>query len=148
MRKDLEENDRAITEALSWRVTGRISDKISGVPAEIGTECLPSTIPELFRCTICPGEMMKMMVVHSVTCMVCVTLLISSLRQECSESLMVYHSYTVQLLSLYNSTVSGVNSDRLTVFLSLTVGLSKSSPDRIRDTDLMSSTIRCFGNAP
>jgi hypothetical protein len=25
----------------------------------------------------------------------------------CSESLMIYHSYTVQLLSLYNSIVSG-----------------------------------------
>jgi hypothetical protein len=36
-----------------------------------------------------------------------ITRLITSLRQECSETLMIYHSYTVQLLSHYNSAVSG-----------------------------------------
>jgi hypothetical protein len=80
----------------------------------------------------------------------------------CSESLMVYHSYTVQLLSLYNSTVSGPLALSFSCLwpsggfpLSW---LSRSSADGIRDTALqvsiscvwqsvaseMSRLIRCY----
>jgi hypothetical protein len=73
----------------------------------------------------------------SVVCWVCHAMNKFTLS-GCSESLMNNHSYTVQLLSLYNSTVSGplaLSFSCLWPCLNLQcLGLSRSSADGIQDT--------------
>jgi hypothetical protein len=80
-----------------------------------------------------------------------VTRLITSLCQGCSESLMNNHFHTVQLSSLYNTTVSGRLWPSLSFPCLRPSGLKSvfSGPDtghRSPRFDLMSSAIRCFGN--